>query len=250
MRAIAAANLDSQIVTLSARKPVDLEMIEALPGALPLGTVLIDDFHRLEASVKLAIADLMKVLADEGARHSKLIVLGIPTAGQTLLSFGKDLTNRVEIVRLESNPTEKIAELVTKGEVALNSKINIKDEIVDAAQGSFYLAQMLSFYTMLRSNITTTPEHVIDTKERFESIKTHVMKILRKSFHDTAIAFARGERLRPEGRAPYLHLLYWLSQSPTWTINIRREVDRHPQQRGSVTQVTKQRVSKSTHSQL
>jgi hypothetical protein len=63
------------------------------------------------------------------------------------------------------------------------------------------------------------------------------MKTLARSFHDTAVAFARGTNLRPEGRAPYLHLLYWISQSKSWSINVKREVDRHPEQRGSVTQV-------------
>jgi len=60
---------------------------------------------------------------------------------------------------------------------------------------------------------------------------------LSRSFHDTSIAFARGKKLYREGRAPYLHLLYWLSQSKNWTINADREADRHPEQRGSVSQV-------------
>jgi len=63
------------------------------------------------------------------------------------------------------------------------------------------------------------------------------MTSLARSFHDTAIAFARGTKLRREGRAPYLHLLYWLSQSKNWSINVDREADRHPEQRGSVSQV-------------
>jgi hypothetical protein len=32
-------------------------------------------------------------------------------------------------------------------------------------------------------------------------------------------------------------LLYWLSQSKSWSINVEREADRHPGQRGSVSQV-------------
>src|SRR5262249_44018044 len=36
-----------------------------------------------------------------------------------------------------------------------------------------------------------------------ESVKAAVMKVLARSFHDTAVAFARGTKLRPEGRAPY-----------------------------------------------
>ncbi|MFZ4809511.1 MAG: TIR domain-containing protein [Hyphomicrobiaceae bacterium] len=237
MKAIAAAGLTDKIITLSARKAEDVEMIRALTSSLPIGTVLIDDFHRLSEDVRRPIADLMKTLADEGANHSKLIVLGIPNAGQALLQFGTDLANRIEIVRVEANPQFKVEELLAKGEGALNVSINIKSEIVEAAQGSFYLAQMLAHETCLRSKILSTQSSHCNTSESYEAVLTQVMTTLGRSFHDTTVAFARGSKLRREGRAPYLHLLYWLSQSKTWTINVEREASLHPAQRGSVTQV-------------
>ena len=40
-----------------------------------------------------------------------------------------------------------------KGERVLNVVINIRTEIVEAAQGSFYLAQMLAYHTCIRSNV-------------------------------------------------------------------------------------------------
>jgi hypothetical protein len=107
IKAIADAGLGNAVLTLSARKKDDIETIASLPSSLPVGVVLIDDFHRLSNDIKVEIADLMKTLADEGASHSKLIVLGITNAGSSLLSFGKDLTNRIEIIRLEANPEEK-----------------------------------------------------------------------------------------------------------------------------------------------
>jgi hypothetical protein len=77
----------------------------------------------------------------------------------------------------------------------------------------------------------------LTTSESYEAVKGNVIAMLARSFHDTAISFARGSKLKREGRAPYLHLLYWLSQSRSWSINLAREVDRHPEQRGSVSQV-------------
>jgi hypothetical protein len=237
MKAIATAGLAEKFVTLSARKVEDVAFIASLPFSLPIGTVLIDDFHRLDVDIRRQIADLMKTLADESATHSKLVVLGIPNAGQSLLQFGTDLTNRIEIVRVEANPKFKVEELLTKGENALNTSINIKSEIVDAAQGSFYLAQMLAFETCLRSKVLNTQPSLRDTSESYEAVMAQVMTTLRRSFHDTTVAFARGSKLRREGRAPYLHLLYWLSQSKAWAINVEREAGLHPAQRGSVTQV-------------
>ncbi len=237
IKAITDAGLAERVLSLSARKNDDIAYIRDLPRQLPLGTVVIDDFHRLGNDSKKELADLMKTLADEGAAHSKIIVLGIPNAGQSLISFGKDLANRIEIIQFEANPEHKINELITKGERALNVSLNIREEIVSAAQGSFYIAQMLAYHTCIRSNVLRTAVDGATTSESYESVKTHVMTSLARSFHDTSIAFARGTKLRREGRAPYLHLLYWLSQSKNWSINVDREADRHPEQRGSVSQV-------------
>lgn len=235
--AIQAAGLAEKVLSLSARKKDDIALIRDLPKMLPFGIVLIDDFHRLEDAVKGEIADLMKTLADESASHSKVVVLGITNAGQSLIAFGKDLANRIEVIPFDTNPEHKVEELVRKGEEALNIRLNIRGEIIDGAQGSFYLAQMLAYNTCLRAGILEATDVVTETVESYYAVKSDVMDRLRRSFHDTAIAFSRGSKLRPEGRAPYLHLLYWLSQSQTWTINAAREADHHPAQRGSVSQV-------------
>jgi len=239
MKAITEAGIEERVILLSARKSEDVKFIRELSNQLPLGTVVIDDFHRLDNSSKGMLADLMKTLADEGSKDSKLIVLGIPHAGQTLISFGKDLANRIEIIPFEANPKHKVEELLAKGEKALNISLNIKDEIIEASQGSFYIAQMLAYQTCIRSNIlqTESSKNNVSTHESYESVKAHVMETLSRSFKDTAIAFARGTKLRREGRAPYLHLLNWLSQSDSWSIKVDREADKHPSQRGSVSQV-------------
>ncbi|HKB95578.1 MAG TPA: ATP-binding protein, partial [Rhizomicrobium sp.] len=88
IKAINEVGINERVISLSARKKDDVVFIAELPNQLPLGTVLIDDFHRLDDRLKRSLADLMKTLADEGAAHSKIVVLGIPNAGQSLISFG------------------------------------------------------------------------------------------------------------------------------------------------------------------
>jgi hypothetical protein len=237
VNAVSEAGISERVLSLSARKKDDINLIHELPKLLPFGTVLIDDFHRLDDTSKQEIADVMKTLADEGATHSKLVVLGITNAGQSLISFGKDLANRIEVIPFEANPEFKVEELLQKGQQALNVTINVAAEIAKDAQGSFYLAQMLAYHACIRAGVLKTESSARTTAESYESVKGHVMAMLARSFHDTAIAFARGTKLRREGRAPYLHLLYWLSQSKSWSLNAEREADRHPEQRGSVTQV-------------
>jgi hypothetical protein len=77
----------------------------------------------------------MKTLADESASHSKVVVLGITNAGQSLISFGKDLANRIEVIPFDANPDFKVDELIRKGEEALNIKINVRQEISQCEGG-------------------------------------------------------------------------------------------------------------------
>src|SRR5664280_1219513 len=111
-KAIAEAGLDERVLVLSARRAEDVDLIASLPRQLPLGTVIVDDFHRLPDASKAALADLMKTLADNAAEDSKLVVVGINKAGERLVSFGRDLANRIEVIPFESNPDHKVRELM------------------------------------------------------------------------------------------------------------------------------------------
>jgi hypothetical protein len=208
-----------------------------LPTITDFGFVIIDDFHRLDDGTKQSMADLMKVLADEERPNSKLVILGINKAGEGLVRFAHDLNNRLEIIRFEANPLEKIEELICRGEKALNIELNIKSEIADAANGSFYIAQMLSHQTCIDASILERQNNVVTTKVSFEMIRGKVFDRLSRTFRDRTQRFAQGTKLRPEGRAPYLHLLYWLAKCDAWSLSVSRALRENPSLRGSVTQI-------------
>ena len=130
-------------ISYSARRAADLDAIRKIPGGEALGVVLIDDFHKLDESTAQAIADYMKLLADEERADVKIVILGINKAGESLVRFAHDLNNRIEVIRFEANPDEKVRDLLELGESALNIKFNIKSEIINSANGGFYIAQML-----------------------------------------------------------------------------------------------------------
>src|SRR5690606_20234958 len=119
-------NIADKVFSLSARRPDDVEFIESLPEMGDIGTVIIDDFHRLEDSIKAKLSDFMKVLADSGDEKSKLILLGINKAGHQLVKFAHDLGLRIDVFRLEANPKELLERVITLGEEALNVVINQK----------------------------------------------------------------------------------------------------------------------------
>lgn len=236
-KAIEEVAVATKVLKLSARVRADVEIIKQLPEMQPLGTVVIDDFHKLADGEKRLIADLMKVLADEGKADSKVIAIGINRAGEALIDFADDLTNRLETIPFEENPDALVAEVVGLGEETLKVAINIKDEIVTAANGSFYLAQMLAYHTCLDASITEAQAETKQTTVSFAEVKARVFETLARKFQGRTQDFARGKRLRQEGRAPYLHILYWLASSDEWTLSLDKAKFRHSDFKGSLTQI-------------
>jgi hypothetical protein len=236
-RAIDQLNIAKNVLLLSARKSQDVELIKELPDMEDIGVVIIDDFHRLSDDIKSSIADSMKILADEERKESKIIILGINQAGQSLVNFAHDLNNRLEVIQFEANPRHKVIQLLEKGECALNIELNIKNEIADASHGSFYIAQMLAHQACLDSDVLEKREKNCITTVSFELVKGKVFDRLSRTFKTRTVKFAQGTKVRREGRAPYLHLLYWLGKSEQWNLSVDEALNKYPELKGSVVQI-------------
>lgn len=237
VKALDELGLAPAALRLSARKQDDVDLIRELPGIGGAGTVIVDDFHRLDLSVRQSLADYLKVLADEERQDVKLVIVGINRAGDALIQFAPDLNTRIETIEFESNPEDKVRELVTLGEQALNVSFSTKEELVQAAGGSFYLAQYLCHESCVQSGVLEAQPAGTDVTASFEVVRQRVMDDLSRRFMTPAIAFASGTKLRREGRAPYLHILKWLGEAEEWTIQLDRLLAQHPELRGSVGQV-------------
>ncbi|MFZ2452005.1 MAG: TIR domain-containing protein [Methylovulum miyakonense] len=87
------------------------------------------------------------------------------------------------------------------------------------------------------ANILESSQKMQSVEVSFEFSKGKVFDKLSRSFKGRATAFCQGTRVRPEGRAPYLHLLNWLAQSDDWTVSIKQILRLHPEHRGSIIQV-------------
>lgn len=214
-----------------------MEIIRALPDMQDIGIVIVDDFHRLDDATKARLSDFMKVLAESETQKSKLILVGINQAGHQLVKFAHDLGLRVDVFKLEANPIEKIEEVISRGEEVLNVKFCQKHLIAERAQGSFQLVQLLCHKVCLLAGVT-------ETKAALETITTSinvaiedVMSDLARQFKEPAVTFARGSKIRREGRAPYLHILRWLAESDDWSIDLSEAINSHPEMKGSVGQV-------------
>lgn len=235
--ALQQAGATSRITKLSARNADDLEYIRLLPTMRDAGTVIVDDFHKLDQELKSQLADRMKMLADQETDTSKLIVLGINKAGENLIHFASDLVNRLDIIRFDSNPDRKVRELIEKGEKALKIKLNVVEEITAAAQGSFYLAQMMCREMCMADGILEACAEEKQLEISFEGVRAAVWERLGIAFRDRCERFCRGTRFKKEGRAPYLHILYWLARCDDWTLNLKDAIRNNINLRGSVSQV-------------
>jgi hypothetical protein len=235
--ALKRLGLGETVTKLSARRIQDLEYIEQIPMLGEMGVVIIDDFHKLPMEIRSSLADYMKTLADENSQETKIVAIGINKAGENLIGFAHDLVNRIDVIAFERNPDEKVRTLVERGAHELNVRINVETDIVDAAQGSFYLAQMLSLEVCKNAGILHRADESTHTAVSFQSVKADVWERLSRVFRERTERFCRGTKMRKEGRAPYLHILRWLAEGSVWTLSLRDAIRAHPEMRGSVTQV-------------
>ena len=236
-RALKDLGLEDNVRYLTSRKRNDVKIIESLFEKESIGIVVIDDFHILSKENKKALSDFMKTLADEESEDSKLILIGINKAGDSLISFAPDLNNRIDTIKFEANSDEKVEEMLELGEKALNIILNLKESIVEESKGSLHIAQMLAKDTCMLADLTEQQVSTIETDVSIETVKNNVIIDLNRVFYDLAKKFATGSRLRQEGRAPYLHLLKWLSESSDWSLQIYEVVNKYPEMKNSINQV-------------
>ncbi len=223
---------------LTPRNPDDNELISAFTSwdRDNLGVIIIDDFHMVPLECKVKIGNLMKVLADEENTKSKLILIGINSTGKSIVDNINDLLTRVSIFSMESNPDDKILELIEKGEHALNIAITDKNAIVKQSCGSFYICQDICHRLCAHAGILDTQYRPTKVNECLTAITEIIISNLSKVFDDKLIAFAQGNRIR-KGTRPYYNILKWFSENNSMTINLLQEAKKRSLYFGGMKQV-------------
>jgi hypothetical protein len=151
------------VLRLTARKPADRYQLEALPSQ-HAGIVVIDDFHRLDPPLKEKLIDYLKQLADDAAssdsepKPKKLVIVGIPQTGQTLVDTSFDVAMRIKVFKWGKVKDKLIRQMVEKGEKALNIEFDQKEEIISAANGSLNIAQLICLYICQEEEVMKTSD--------------------------------------------------------------------------------------------
>lgn len=238
-KALEDTDLATSCLLLSARKPSDVELIKELPTMQSIGVVVVDDFHRLPPTAKQQLTDFVKTLADEEDETSKVILIGINQAGQTLVEYAPDVLHRVEVIRVGRTNVERIRQMIELGERALNCSLAIADDISAESEGSFAMAQVLCHEACLQDKVIETHKdsHPKKINVSLPSVREAVLADLAPRFFPLAREFATGNKLRREGRAPYLNMLRWLSLTPEGALDTKEAIAANPALKGSVSQV-------------
>jgi hypothetical protein len=139
----ALSQADGPAERYSARIPAHLQKISSIPSGHQQGIVAVDDFHRLPAALQSDLVDYMKVLADDDETQSKLVIAGIPGTAESLIDISFDVGSRIRVFQPGRVDDRLIAELIGKGESALNISFDNTDEIVRVSSGSLITAQAL-----------------------------------------------------------------------------------------------------------
>jgi len=237
LKVLEELGLRDQVLSLSARRPEDAALIAELSEMKDIGTVIIDDFHRLPDATKAKLSDFMKLLAEADSDKSKLILIGINKAGQQLVKYALDLGMRIDVFKLEANPLHKIEQLISQGSEALNIVIAAQIQLAERAQGSYQIAQLLCHKICILSRIFESSAVRLGLTTPVDAVVEEVMEDLARQFREATMVFARGSKLRREGRAPYLHILRWLAESEEWSLDLSEALNMHPDQKASIGQV-------------
>jgi ABC-type transporter Mla maintaining outer membrane lipid asymmetry ATPase subunit MlaF len=128
---------------LTARQSTDLSKIEGIVRDRPRGTYIIDDFHRLADELKVKLADLAKLSAEQSATENlpKLVLIGINQVGSDLIQLVPDIAKRTGIHRIQPGTQDRILKLISAGCKALNIIIKNPDLVFEESKGDYWLTQ-------------------------------------------------------------------------------------------------------------
>lgn len=217
---------------------------EGLPTPTPI--IVIDDFHLLTTTRRAELGAKLKRLSDrafEQEKPPKAILIGIPTAGTSLLSNAYDLGPRIGSYRLTRAKDADIDRLISGGESKLNVLFEDREILLGESAGNFWLAQYICNKVCATQEVY---EEQTDTKIlTFDllGIRQRLMTELSQRFMPVAQVFAKGKKWRPGGNKPYLEVLLALAKIPESVVSYDKIINIVPERRKPGIKAIRLRIS-------
>lgn len=196
--------------------------------------LVIDDFHILSNERRADIGSHLKRLSDKAFEISnppKVILIGIPTAGVSLLSQAYDLGPRLGTYRFNRASDHEISKLLDEGESALNVIFEDENVLLSESEGNFWLAQYICNKVCASQDVHATQDDVKILSFDLLSIRRRLMAELSQKFMSTAKIFCKGKKWRPGGNKPYLEVFVALKQIPDSVITFDKVLNIVPERR-------------------
>jgi hypothetical protein len=204
-------------------RETDLQEILALPRLRVeeiVGHLVIDDFQMLTPTDRTRIGDFAKAFADECRHDGKITLVGINRTRASLIDSVPDLATRAVSVALGRDSDDKVIDLISKGEQALNVRFARKTEFALSANGSFVVAQMLCEHALLTSDIQETQSGVVSVEVAPSVVVRPVVDQLKNQFHKGLQSFALLDDDYDGVRGAPLSLLWHLGRDASGSVSI------------------------------
>lgn len=114
------------------------QMLGRLLGAQSACWIL-EDFHKMDASEKQSLAQLMKVFMDLSDEYSsvKIVAIGAVDTARQVVDYDPEMRNRVAEINVSLMSDEEIGGIIDKGEAALSVRFdrNVRRQVVKHSNG-------------------------------------------------------------------------------------------------------------------
>jgi hypothetical protein len=228
--------------------------IEGALGSVPEGpsVLVIDDFHLFSKAKRSSIGQRLKRLSDQVFQQEnppKVILIGIPTAGDSLLLNSLDLGPRLGGYRFERASDEEIDQLISDGEEALNVLFEDRDVLLSESSGNFWLAQYVCNKVCSTQDVHESSDEVRVLTFDLLSIRQRLMAELTRKYLPVARVFAKGKKWRPGGNKPYLEVLLALARIPDSVVTFDKILLMVPERRKPGIKAIRPRIPEVIHNE-
>lgn len=229
---------------LSARDAIDVSRVEAIIREQRSGVYVIDDFHRLGETLKIALADLAKISAEQisnATQLPKLVLIGINQVGSNLIQLVPDIAKRTAIHRIQPGRIEDINSLIRAGCAELNLDIDKAAGIFAESKGDYWLTQQLCQSICAINDVLETCEQSRKITFKVEDLRNRVVEKLKSAYYPAAKEFCRGRRFRPSND-PYFKLLRAVGQQDSSIVDLNELANANTEVRGSINNIKEHRL--------
>jgi hypothetical protein len=195
--------LDRDFKYVSARDPDADERFRefldiASKGGMPNPALLVvDDFHLLPSELRHNVGAILKRLSDRAFERSnppKVVLIGIPTTGTTLVADAYDLGPRLGSYRFIGASDAEINKLLDEGEVALGVLFEDRDFLLAESSQNFWLAQFIANKICATQDVHEQQDEPKILTFDLLAIRQRLMDELSNRYMPTAITFAKGKK--------------------------------------------------------